>query len=291
MEPRPYAPNAYPQNFPIAASSSRLLERIWRPTCSWLPYVQAFGVDDDGILRQRAREWAARVLESLARERLPYIDGQPDACNEAVIYQDRLVRQVVPLRSLDPAGRVWEIGRLLSQGFGIVVLERITTWLRIMAFDPEDGPIGPLIEFKEGFFIDLLTGNSATNGSLFPFPVPHPLPGVAPLRVRWNLVLQRLSHENEPFPPLVSNGAPDSVPTGDIRGDWPSEWEDMRYRDQALGGIGHKWVGGGHGMVRLFATVFADPLSWSVEVAGRLSGYRQQAGRRSAALGNATRRH
>jgi len=268
---------------------ARLLERIWTPTCGWLPYPQAYGVDNTDEHTRRVRAWVGTVLDALECE---HVYTHPDSHNEAIVYQDRLLRQFVGPRTLDPAGRVWEIGRLISQGAGIVVLERITTWLRITPTDPEDGsPIGPSVEFKEGFFVDPFTGINATNGSLFPFPVAHPLPGVLPLRVRWNLILQRMPYESQGFPPLVVFGTPDAVPTGEIRGDWPSEWEDMRYRDQTLGGIHHQWVGGGHGMVRLFATIFGDVLSWSVEVAGRLSGYRQQAGRREAALSNATRRH
>ena len=288
---RPYAPNEQPWNYPIAGGMARLLERIWKPTCGWLPYPQSHGVDDTTEHKRRVRAWAGSVLDALECE---HQQTHPDSHNEAIVYQDRLFFQRAEARQMDPAGRVWEIGRMISQGAGIVVLERITTWLRATPTNPEDGsPVGPTIEFKEGSWLQFGPPaiNPATNGSLFPFPFAHPVAGVSPLRLRWNLILQRMPYESQGFPPIVSIGALDAVPTGEIRGDWPSEWEDMRYRDQALGGVHHKWVGGGHGMVRLFATIFADVLSWRVEVAGRLTGYRQQAGRRAAALQNATRRH
>jgi hypothetical protein len=267
-----------------------MLERIWQPTCGWLPYPQSYGVDNTTEHKRRVRRWAGHQLDALQCD---HITTHPASHNEVIVYQDRthLVPHEIRGRLLDPAGMVWELGRLVSQGAGICVLERIHTWMRIQAADGQDNPVGGVVELKEGI-VDLagIAPFAGTMSTPFPFPIPNPTLGLTPLGVRFHLVVQPIPQEHQGFPPFVVAGAPDSVPSGEIPTDWPSEWTDMRYIWGGRGSEFHKWVTGGHSLVRLFVTFTSKPGTWIVSVAGRLTGYRQQAGRMGAALTNATGR-
>lgn len=275
---RPYPPNwRPPQGYAISPGTARLLERIWQPA----------QLDDPACWEIYDADAAAGAAELLSRDPCP-IDKEPDSHNEAIRWQDTIHRA-----DADTMPGIYEIARMIVVEQGAGVIERIQTWARISAIDPQTGLPAWTTELRAP--PDSLTafgglGLTASSSAPFIFPLPHPVSPTSPLRIIWSLRLDRMGIEDRPAIDYVAGAPPGSIPPGDRPPHLPGDWEDMRFCWGTWPAKGHQWIVGGYSLVRLFATVIGDPALWQVSIAGRLTGYTQNAGTLARCLENVTRR-
>lgn len=280
MQPlRPYAPNVRPpEGYRIAQGQARLLERIWQPTYRWL-HASSYGVGSAAM--------AIRAGELLAKNRPTYVENTPDADNEVIMYQDDLHRAVVALAA--PPGVVYEVARLVCVQQGAAIIERIGTWARITAKDGAGAAIWTTELREPDDSTNALGGFSDTFASPFPFPMAHPTTG-SRLQIRWSLRVQDISYQDNNAMPLLAAATPQAIPVGTRYPHLPGDWNDMRYLWGSRDGANHQWVVGSYALIRLFATISGVAADWDVAVAGRLTGFTQNAGHKGAALANVCRR-
>lgn len=255
------------------------MERIWQPNCAWLPYADSYGVGPASIAIESARLLAANACT--------YVENNPDADNEAVVWQDSVFRQ--------PAGPertalVYEVARMVCVYQGAAVIERINTWARVTAKNPA-GDVIWTTELRQPADSALSFGTLADSSSCpFPFPIEHPT-GASSISIRWALRVQSIPYQQFDALPMLSGAPEQALPQGDRYPHVPGDWADMRYVWGSRGTEGNQWVVGGFSLIRLFAIVEAAVADeWDVEVGGRLTGFTQNAGPKGAALANVTRR-
>lgn len=280
---RPYAPNARPQPYPIAAGSARLLERIWQPHCAWMPHPAAWGVAPEREA-VAARQRCGRLLDVFGCD---HVNSYPDAHSEVVRFQDRVRHVVEDGGNLTADPVTYEVARFEVPQYGIAKLEQVDTWARLTPLDPQTGdPVGNPRELL-GDAIAAENAGIDTWGTPFPFPLQHPtLPG-ATLSLGYMLGHYRTPPGRQGTPRMFGPAGWSTLP----RDHTVLQWADSRYVWGSDGSRGLAFIFGGYGLLRLFCGIRCEVTgSWRVELAGRLTGFRQQAGKRAAALENATRR-
>jgi hypothetical protein len=204
-----------------------------------------------------------------------------------------LVSTLNPGAALVREGAV-ELCRVQVDRFGIGVLERIATYVRLIptGFGPPGvgvilgGPTGQIAQ-------EAGPGVAAVVSDPSPFPMPAEgangttQPG---LDLRFHLInyeFSRQAHDDEP-PWFV--GREQDIPGVDVI----PPWSDMRYQWGAKYTQGHQFVVGGHSLLRLF--VRFRLVDWGqvpgaqLKFVTRLAGFRQLAGPWRAAEGSALHR-
>lgn len=231
-----------------------------------------------------------RQLDAL---RCDYAYTYPSTHPERIDWQES-VRYVGPFLPgvLAPGGGsvLFELARLEVPESGVLRIEAIDTWARFT-----DNNVAPasLVELTAMNSISAFEFTSQSRASPFPYP---PTPGgflqIGPYTVRltWSLVHSRYGWIS-PDPLWVTAAPPPAqVPLSAIR----SEWSDNRYAWGSPYSRRQQLQMGGHGLARLFLRLDiggAPPTAnASIELAGSLQGFRQQAGRDHAAARNATLR-
>lgn len=277
----------------FSSGVSHLLQSINLPTRAWMePRGQV-----DALFERWGVPWAADPAEVEAmsdvagkmRDRISTL-SYPDDDPEAVHWFDNVIRVDVPPALMGPTATV-EISRAPVLGWGMSVLERMATWMRVLPVG-EDGAAGPSLELAN--IAKLPVGTQGDfNGSPFPFPLLHPLDPTRLLSVRWALIFQQVPQMHGRTPSLLPPTAGTQILPAAQR--WAT-WDDMRFGWENRYTIGNQMIFGGHGLLRLFAQVSVtgagDPVNtWRVEVGGRLSGYTQRAGEQGYARADATQRH
>lgn len=182
-----------------------------------------------------------------------------------------------------------ELCRAPMQRWSVGVLERLATYVRGEILldgvpNPAEFPVifgGPL-----GQFADVIGSNGTETIAVSdpcPFPRAPELGGARPgISIRFHLINYQISRETRDDPPSFVGKEADVPP-------WPiiAPWDDMRYQWGSRYTGAHKWIVGGHSLIRLFASVrvfgAAPTAGWRVSFCSRLSGYNQEAGPAAAA--------
>lgn len=220
--------------------------------------------------------WAGTIEKQLDALECDYVYTTPDTHPERIEWGESVRRVVVDVVVLSAAINrelTYEVARMRSPTTGIVRIETIDTWLRANI---------------DGEQVELSAMPNTANADGSPFAMPRAL-GDVQLAWTWSLV-HHLHGWIGPAPLWLTAAPPTQIPRGR---DLLSPWSDNRYawgsfRQRAL-----QYQAGQHGLVRLFCTLrFVNaPVSvGQLEIAGSLTGFEQQAGRRAAAVENFTLR-
>lgn len=221
--------------------------------------------------------WRGTLEKQLDALECDYVFTTPDTHPERVEWGESVRRVVVEAAQLATAVNfelTWELARMFSPATGIVRIETIDTWLRTNV---------------NNVIVELSAMPNTANANGSPFAMPLAL-GAMTLAWEWSLV-HHLYGWTGPAPLWLTAAPPAMIPRGR---DLLSPWTDNRYawgsfRQRAL-----QYQAGQHGLVRLFCTLRAfgtRATVGSIELAGSLTGFEQQAGRRAAAVENITLRH
>lgn len=200
---------------------------------------------------------------------------RPGLSAERVTFRERV--SFTPSQTTLADGRAFEVARVVAPATGILVLERVGCYLTVQALDGGGAPIAG--------------SQFTTTADSDPLALPrvHPVGG-QDFTVRWRLLVEHHDASANGQEPAVIFAAPlQFLPHyGYQAGQLPREWADLRYTWQSRYTDGHQAVYMSGSMARLFAIVAGGDAIWSFRVGGILAGYYQEAGRRGAALANAT---
>jgi hypothetical protein len=200
------------------------------------------------------------------RERL----GNPIDAVERVKWLDVQRCIDIPTAQIVTTGASWELLRMVVPTAALGVVERLTAgFASVEALDGAGLPI---------YSYPLAQGSQPCVSAFV-----HPTPGVGSLTWRAEL---RVTESVGPLPPVVAAGLPEQLFGSQLL----PPWADLRYGDELRFSDGLQLLIGARSLVRLVVTLFGPPSRFRVQLAGRLGGYVQSAGRRGAALDGATRR-
>lgn len=215
-----------------------------------------------------------KQLDALACD---YVFTTPDTHPERIEWGESVRRVAIDpaVLAVAPGNELtWEVARMISPTTGIVRIETIDTWLRVNI---------------NAVQVELSAMPNTANANGSPFAMPLTL-GAMTLAWEWTLV-HHLHGWLGPAPLWLSAAPASQVPRGR---DLLSPWTDNRYAWGSFRQRHLQYQAGQHGLVRLFCTLRAGgtPATiGSIELAGSLTGFVQQAGRRAAAVENITRRY
>lgn len=195
----------------------------------------------------------------------------PSESSEVVRWID--VQRSVEVRPRN-VGDVWEVAGFALEGSSVGVIERLETFLRIECLSPGGA----------------LLATGVVDGSRpWQDTFSHPDPSVAPLEWVWSLSYRAVA--TRPYCGSQSAGyagpAPGTTPSG--RPLLPN-WCDARYgasREQSAAQV----VCPARSRVRLSCFLRGSNSRYRVRVVGRIIGYKQNGGRREAALRSAVYRN
>ena len=232
---------------------------------------------------------AFRHPEQLNALACGYALNFPYSHPERVRYFDNVRHASIDLSPVPQGEITIELCRVPVQRWSVGVLERIATYARgtVLAngvSEPDEfpvifgGPLGQQIEVA-GAEVSEITGVSDP----CPFPRAPQFGGFIPgISIRFHLIHYVISREVLDDPPMFVGQERDVPPSPII-----APWSDMRYQWGSRYSGGLKWLVGGHGFIRLFATVrvfgTAQGSGWRVDFCSRLAGYTQEAGPAAAA--------
>lgn len=191
---------------------------------------------------------------------------------EAVQYVDRARCFDVAQSIITPTGVAFECVRIDVESGMLGIIERIETQLTVEMFNAGGVVINTIRVAGEDPCVSRVV---------------HPTLGVGDLTWRW--VVTRHDLSSQPGGALVSHAA--TIPAA-VTG-WPMipAWTDMRYGTARPSPISAQLVASARSRVRLWLELVGPTNRYAVRVSSRLAGFVQAAGKRFAAVQNATIRH